>query len=101
MVAIIGLIIFIISLLMYNGPSIPGFYTRGTSVGSVLQVRKRNPDFKAAKYLEEHPIPRVKPWGGFIINIDLNKVGNFFFCKKAKNSLPNVVAPSNEVDKFG
>jgi len=98
MIASIGLIIFIVSLFMCKGPSIPGFYTKGTSVGSLLQMRRRNLDFQAAKYLEEHPIPQVKPWGDFLIKIEFDKVGNFFSCKKTK-ATRNAVAASDEICK--
>ena len=78
LITIFGLIAFITTLFLCKGPWIPGFYTKGTSLGSVIQVRKRNRDFNADEYLKTHPIPQVKPWGSLIINIDLNKVATCF-----------------------
>lgn len=74
-VGLISLIAFVISRFICNGPWIPGFYaTESTSTKSLLQVRKRNPEFDADGYLKEHPVPKAKPWGVFFVNFDTSKL---------------------------
>ena len=73
-VAMIGLVIFILSLFFRNGPWIPNFYQKGTTAGSLMQNRPINPSFDREKYLNEHPKPEQKPWGRFIIHFDLQKL---------------------------
>ena len=72
-VVMIALIAFIFSLCFFNGPWVGGFYARGTASGSLVGTRPINPDFDKEKYLQQHPIPKVKPWGHFIINLDCDK----------------------------
>ena len=73
-VAIFALFAFIMSLFFCGGPWVSKFYKKGSSSGSVWRVRPRNPDFDKVKYLKEHPVPPVKPWGRILINIDFDKL---------------------------
>lgn len=83
MVVIFALFAFIMSLFFCGGPWISNFYKKGTSSGSLMEVRPRNPYFNKEKYLEEHPVPPVKPWGRILINIDFNKLKR---CGRKDNS---------------
>lgn len=76
----IALVAFLVLLFFKMGPWVPGFYMKGTSVASVNQVRDRDPDFDGKKWLKEHPVPPVKPWGALVINLDLTKLEKYLPC---------------------
>ena len=65
------------SLLCYNGPYIPGYYEKNTSLKDTWGVRPLNPEFDSELYLKENKVQRKKPAGWFRFT-----VGN------SKNSLP-------------
>ena len=78
----IALISFIASLLFCKGPSIPGFYLKGTAASSVFEKRKLDPNFDAKKHLQQHnPAPKAL-WGSRIVQIDLDKLLAKLSCKK-------------------
>ena len=68
--AIIALVVFVISLFFWNGPWIPNYFTKGTSISSFMRKRPVNPFFNTDKYLIEHPVPERGPWGRIIINFE-------------------------------
>lgn len=86
MIGLTCLIVFVISRFICNGPWVPGFYSKSTSAKSLLEIRQRNPDFDADGYLKEHPVTRVKPWGSFFINFDLERL--FFWRPNSKKIEP-------------
>jgi len=63
----IALISFIISLLFCKGPSIPGFYLKGTAASSVFEKRKLDPNFDAKKHLQQHTPAPIASWGSRIV----------------------------------
>lgn len=73
-IALIALIIFVVSLCFKNGPWISNYYMKGTSASSLMKIRPCDPNFDRKKYLKEHPVPKVKPWGRFIVHFDCNKL---------------------------
>ena len=72
---IIALIAFTVVLCYKSGPWVSGYFVRGTALSSYGQVRPVQEKFDLEAYLEEHPKPKIKPWGHFIISLDL---GNCF-----------------------
>lgn len=84
---LIGFVAFVASLFYLGGPWISGFYIPETSLKSAgVDHRSRNPKFDGKQWLREHPKPKVKPWGGFVITLDFTSVGKFFSCKGTKPS---------------
>ena len=85
----VGLMLAFVGLLFFRkGPWVPGFYVKGTSITSIEQVRERDPTFDSKKWLEENPIPRVKPWGAFIVDLDLQQFKKYIPClKRTKKEL--------------
>ena len=79
-----ALISFVVSLFMWKGPWVPGFFKKKTLMQSFFKVRERNLDFDAEKWLKEHPAVPIKSWGTFIINFDLRKLSKCFFRSRKK-----------------
>ena len=68
---IIALIVFTVVLCYKSGPWVSGYFVRGTALSSYGQVRPVQENFDLKAYLKEHPKPKIKPWGHFIISFEL------------------------------
>ena len=85
--AIAGLLIFVVRLFFCRGPWVPGYYTKRTALGSINWYRPRDESFDHKKYIEDHPTPPIKPWGRCIITFDMNKLCCCLCQKGNKNSM--------------
>ena len=83
-IAIAAFVLFVFSLFLTGGPYVRGFYTPNTALKSAgFDYRRRDPNFDGKAWLKAHPEPQTKPWGGTLIMIDCNKIGNALTCGKA------------------
>ena len=83
--AMLSLVAFVFSLFYMGGPWISGFFIPETALKSAgFEHCARNPKFDGKQWLRDHPRPKVKPWGAFVITFDFTSVGRFFSCKGTK-----------------
>ena len=84
--AMLSLVAFVFSLFYMGGPWISGFFIPETALKSAgFEHRARNPKFDGKQWLRDHPRPKVKPWGAFVITFDFTSAGRFFSCKGTKS----------------
>lgn len=87
---VLSLVAFVFSLFYFGGPWISRFYIPETALKSAgFDHRTRNPHFDGKRWLKEHPKPRVKPWGAFVITLDFTNIGKVLSCQSAKKARVN------------